>query len=210
LGGQARSQPGDFGASGVTSDTVFFPELGRKDKALIFPYPGGWKARSIEAKAFVANKGFKPSLWNLERVIRANPETVYWVEGEIDLLALVEAGIDAGQVLSVPNGATERSDPELRGYGYVEDALKAGLNRAKRFVWCGDNDAVGRTLRSDMARMLGAARFSFVDWPNDAKDANDVLRGEGRRELFEIVTQGALPCRWRGCTACMSYPNRRP
>jgi twinkle protein len=55
------------------------------------------------------------------------------------------------------------------------DALKAGLSKVKKFVWCGDMDGPGRSLRSDMAKILGVARFWFVDWPEGCKDANDVL-----------------------------------
>lgn len=180
---------------GVASGTVFFPELNRKSEGVFFRYAEGWKARAIPEKAFIAGKGFKLSFWNLEAVLRASPSTVFITEGELDACALVEAGISQDQVLSVPNGAVERpaeADQETRGYVYALDALKAGLSRAKKFVWCGDMDGPGRSLRSDMAKILGAARFWFVDWPEGCKDANDVLRLEGGNFLREMVTDGAL------------------
>jgi twinkle protein len=181
---------------GVASGTAFFPELQRKSEAVFFRYLEGWKARAVPDKAFVAGKGFKLSFWNLEVVLRANPSTVYITEGEFDACALVEAGISHEQVLSVPNGAVERpaevAEKEIRGYGYVEEALREGLSRVKKFVWCGDADGPGRSLRSDMAKMLGMARFWFVDWPEGCKDANDVLRCDGGQFLRELVTDGAL------------------
>lgn len=180
---------------GVASGTVFFPELNRKSEGVFFRYAEGWKARAIPEKSFIAGKGFKLSFWNLEAVLRASPSTVFITEGELDACALVEAGISQDQVLSVPNGAVERpaeADKETRGFTYALDALKAGLSRAKKFVWCGDMDGPGRSLRSDMARILGAARFWFVDWPEGCKDANDVLRLEGGNFLREMVTDGAL------------------
>lgn len=182
---------------GVVSGTaVFFPELGRKSDAVVFRYREGWKARAVPDKAFVASKGLKMSFWGEDDVLQNKAETVYVVEGELDRCALVEAGLSPGEVMSVPNGAKQRTTEapsELRGYSYVDEALKAGLSRVKRFVWCGDGDDSGLALRADMAKLLGAARFSFVNWPDGCKDANDVLRTDGARDLRELVTEGALP-----------------
>lgn len=183
-----EAMPAGFG-------TAFFPELKRQTEALFFKYADGWKARSVEEKAHVAGKGFKLSFWNLEAVLRAKPETVYITEGEPDALAMVEAGMPPESVLSVPNGAVERpvdADPDVRGYEYVQQALRDGLNRTKRFVWCGDADGPGRSLRSDMAKILGMARFWFVDWPDGIKDANEMLLKDGADALRDRVLNGAL------------------
>src|SRR5688500_7147193 len=139
----------------VGSDTAFFPELNRESDCVVFPYVnnGGihyWKAAAFPLKAFTSMKGGTLQFWNLARVIGS--PTVYIVEGEWDALSLIEAGIPAEQVLSVPNGARARKadEPgELRGYAYVNEALETGLKRAKRFVWCGDSDDPGRALRAD-------------------------------------------------------------
>jgi twinkle protein len=184
---------------GVGSDTVFFPELNRESEAVVFPYEAGgqlhnWKAAAFPVKAFLGMKGGKLQFWNLASVVGST--TVYITEGEWDALSLIEAGIPLERVLSVPNGARARTadDPaELRGYAYVVEALRAGLNRTKRFVWCGDNDGAGLALRADMARLLGAARFHFIEWPDGIKDANDMLRGDGPQALRELVMEGALP-----------------
>lgn len=180
---------------GVGSGTAFFPDAGAQSKALYFKYPEGWKARAHPEKHFVAGKGFKLAFWNIDRVLAANPGDVFITEGELDACALVEAGVPPDRVLSVPNGAKERpaDDPaEQRGYDYVRDALRSGLSRVKRFIWCGDDDDSGRALRSDMARLLGMARFWFVDWPEGAKDANDFLISDGPDALLELVSDGAM------------------
>jgi twinkle protein len=179
----------------VESGTEFFPGLSAKSEALRFWYADGWKARAVPEKAFVAGKGFKLSFWNLKAVLADLPETVFITEGEMDACALVEAGIGVNQVLSVPNGAVERpteAPADERGYVYVTEALKAGLSRVRRFVWCGDMDGPGRSLRSDMARILGMARFWFVDWPEGCKDANDCLVKFGAEAVRERVTDGAM------------------
>jgi twinkle protein len=115
-------------ALGVASGSVFFPDLGRKSEALFFKYgDDGWKARAYPEKAFVAKKGVALSFWNLANVLTAAAAVVCITEGELDACALVEAGIDAQKVLSVPGGASQRpTDDRPRGYGYVDDALKAG------------------------------------------------------------------------------------
>lgn len=184
-----------LGKLGVASGTTYFPELGRKSDAIFWSTPGGWKARAVPEKAFVSEKGFKISFINLDRVLGANPKRVFIVEGEFDMMALVEAGIPETEVLSVPNGAKEKpadAPKDQRGLAYVEEALTAGLSRVEQFIWCGDSDGPGRALRDDMVRILGAARFYHVDWPEGTKDANDFLKTDGKEALYSLVTEGAL------------------
>jgi twinkle protein len=202
-----------LGLLGAASGTAFFPDLKRKSEALFFPFADGWKARAVEEKSFVAGGGFKLSFWNLAKVLAANPREVFITEGELDACALVEAGVPADRVLSVPNGAKERAseDPKAAaGYGYVEDALKAGLSRVKKFVWCGDADGNGHALRADMVRLLGAARFWFVDWPEGCKDANDLLRTDGADALLDRVQDGALPWPVEGLYRLNELPEPAP
>jgi twinkle protein len=88
--------------------------------------------------------------------------------------------------------------------------LKAGLNRTKRFVWCGDADDSGYALRSDMARLLGVARFWFVDWPEGIKDANEMLIKDGAQALYEFVKDGALQWPVSGIYRLSEIPEPSP
>lgn len=199
----------------VSGTAVYFPELKRDTPAVVFKYQNGWKARSIEGKAFVAGKGFQLSFWNLDAVLRAvtKDSTVYVVEGELDACALVEAGVPFDAVLSVPNGAKQHSsdDPKAQaGYQFVSDALKAGLSKVKTVVWCGDHDAPGLTLRSDMLALFGEARFHFVEWPEDCKDANDVLTKHSPDHLFQLVTQESKPWPVNGLFRISELPDPPP
>lgn len=181
----------------VASGMVWFPDLNRRTEGLFFRYQEGWKARSLDEKSFVAGGGFKASFWNLGAVLQAAPIDVFCTEGETDAIALVEAGIPANQVLSVPTGARIRAaeDPkESRGYGYVTEALACpGLANVKRFIWCGDADEPGLILRDDMVRVIGPARFWSVSWPEGINDPNEMLTKEGPEALRELITQGATP-----------------
>lgn len=197
----------------VASGTAFFGDLERKSEGIFFRYADGWKARAFPDKSFTAGKGFKPSFWNLEAVLRAAPATVYITEGELDACAMVEAGIPVTAVLSVPNGAKSKpsDDPkEQKGYSYVDEAMKAGLSKVKKFVWCGDADDAGHALRADMVRLLGAARVWFVDWPEGCKDANDMLRTDGPEVVLDLVTNGALQWPLAGLYRLSELPEPAP
>ena len=198
---------------GVASGTAFFPDLKAKSEAIFFPFREGWKARAYPGKSFVAGGGFKLSFWNIDRVLSAAPKEVYIVEGELDACALVEAGIPPDRVLSVPNGAKEKAadnPADMRGYSYVKEALEAGLSKVKKFVWCGDADGNGHALRADMVKLLGAARFWFVDWPEGIKDANELLIKDGPEALAALVTDGALQWPVAGIYRLSELPEPAP
>lgn len=203
---------------GAASATVFFPTLGRKSEAVFWPYTRGgdvvnWKAAAFPEKAFTSKPGGELRFFNLDAALRAKPDSVFIVEGEWDAAALVESGIDAGAVLSVPNGAREApqaSDGPLRGYEYVTEALSDGLNLVNRFVWCGDADGPGHALRQDMVRIFGPARFWFVDWPDGAKDANACLLSDGAPAVRDLVLNGALPWPVEGMYRLSELPDPPP
>lgn len=197
----------------VASGTTYFGDIGKKCPAIFFGYADGWMARAFPEKGFTSGKGFKRSFWNLEQVLRAKSETVFIVEGQLDACALVEAGIPVSQVLSA-HGAKDKptaGDPkEMAGYAYVEEALDAGLSRVKKFIWCGDGDGAGHILREDMVKLLGAARFCFIEWPEGIKDANDMLLKDGPVALCELVRDGSLPWPVNGIYRLSELPEPAP
>jgi twinkle protein len=205
--------PETLGQLNVASGTTLFPELGTKQPAIFFGYRDGWMARSFPQKSFVSGKGFKRSFWNLERVLQAKSDTVYIVEGQMDVCSLVEAGIPVTEVLGA-HGAKDKptvGDPkEMAGYAYVEEALASGLSRVKKFVWCGDGDGAGHILREDMVKLLGAARFWFIEWPEGIKDANDMLLKDGAEALRELVRDGSLPWPVNGIYRLSELPEPAP
>lgn len=199
----------------VGSATDWFPDAEKKLPSIRFKYREGYKARSYPDKYFVSGKGFKLSFWNLDAVLNGPLDTVFITEGEFDACALVEAGIPPDRVLSVPNGANEKRDQdipadEVLGYQYVKEALAEGLARAKKFVWCGDSDGAGAVLRADMVKLLGAARFHFVNWPEGCKDANDVLKTDGPEFLHDLVCHGSLPWPVKGLYVLSDLPEPPP
>lgn len=181
---------------------LFFPHFERGDVV-------GWKARALGEKEFTSKKGGRYGLWNIDQALGS--ETIYITEGEIDACSLVEAGVSAREVVSVPNGAkgVARED-EARGYQYVFDALAAGLSRTQKFVLVTDADGPGRALRADLARILGPARCWFVDFPAGIKDANEFLVQRGGLELLVLLEQGARPWPIEGLYRLSELPEPPP
>ncbi len=197
---------------GAASGTAFFPgRINARSEAVFWPYQldgevVNWKACAFPEKDFTSKKGGKLCFLGLDDVLAAEPGDVWVVEGEWDRASLVEAGLPAERVLSVPNGARapqkaaggQNESGEAGGYAYVSEALERGLGRHKRFVLAGDGDSAGHALRHDLARMLGQARCWYVEWPEGCKDANDHLRHDGPQAVRELATDGALQWPVRG------------
>lgn len=160
-------------------------------EAIVFAYWRGeklvnYKARSIEGKRYVQMQGGEQIAYGWEEVQSGPLEDVWIVEGEIDALSLIEAGVPPHSVLSVPGGAPADAsdDPEQsRRYGWLLDAVKNGLGRARRLILATDGDDPGRALRSDCTRILGPARTWYLDWPEGIKDANEMLVKNGTAAL---------------------------
>lgn len=113
------------------------------------------------------------------------------VEGEMDVLAMAEAGIKA---VSVPNGASMkvsegRIDPsEDTKFKFLWSA-KEYIDAAKRIVIATDADVPGEALAEEIARRVGKERCWRVRFPEGSKDSNDVLLKEGAEALKKAVSE---------------------
>lgn len=94
-------------------------------------------------------------------------ETIIIVEGEMDALALSEAGHD--NVISVPNGAGLGKI----NFEYLDNCIDAFSDNTK-FILALDNDLPGLNLQNELARRLGFENCSTVVF-KDCKDANECL-----------------------------------
>lgn len=164
----------------VVSGMTDFPGLG-KIACIGFPYLKNGrivnvKYRALQEKAFKQLQGGEQRFYNLDDAL--GKETVYIVEGEMDALSIMEAGII--EVVSMPAGAQA-------GLGYLDAAWVEGLSATKCFVLAGDNDTPGRECRERLAQKIGPARCWFLDWPE--KDANDFLVKHGAAALITYLTK---------------------
>ena len=157
--------------NGVSSEVVYDPQLRKENRVIAFPYYRDGvlinvKYRTID-KRFWQSRGAEKILYGLDDV--AGQAEVIIVEGEMDKLALEEAGIK--NVVSVPDGAPARvKDGDLppasedTKYSYLWNC-RAWLDQAVRVVIGTDNDAPGDALAEELARRLGRERCWRVRWP---------------------------------------------
>ena len=152
----------------VTFESYFQPAKGKEVDNIVFNYYEGSKLvnkkyRSADKK-FTQTTGGKPIFYNINSVIGS--DEVYIVEGEFDVLAMIEAGYK--NTISVPNGANDNDDYWLNSKDYLENV--------KKFIIATDNDEKGIELRERIAQRLGRYRCQYIEWKN--KDANgDLIDG---------------------------------
>ncbi|XP_022721264.1 primase homolog protein isoform X2 [Durio zibethinus] len=153
----------------------------------------GCKYRTLEKK-FWQEKGTKKWLYGLDDIEEA--AEVIIVEGEIDKLAVEEAGLH--NCVSVPSGAPQmvsaKELPTLEkdtAYQYLWNC-KEYLDKVSRVILATDVDNPGNALAEELARRLGKERCWRVHWPKKDdcryfKDANEVLKCLGAGALKEVI-----------------------
>ncbi len=168
---------------GATSGTTGMPGAGECE-VIAFPYRRAGaivnvKYRALAEKAFKQQDGGELRFWNLDAALAAKSEKVYITEGEMDALALLEAGIPEAEVISIPNGAPVRSSPEPEEqdrYRYVDAGLEEGLSRCKRFVLATDGDPPGRPRALLWPARLCLKPAAFVAGPQEKPRPKPGLR----------------------------------
>ena len=184
---------------GLFSEYKFFPAANEKQQGVCFPYFDedgkivSYKIRSIQSKSFTCWQS-PPSFYGINQMPMDDDFVI--VEGELDVLAMAEAGVPA---VSVPNGApvkvvdgkiTPEDDHKFRFLW----AAKSHLDRAKRVVIAVDDDAPGNALAEEIARRVGRDKCWRVKWPAGSKDANGCLLQHGKEALASAVSSAeALP-----------------
>lgn len=168
--------------------------------AIVFPYR--YDGAVVNRKYRGAHKQMAQeadpmhTLYNIESVVEIEDGHVVIAEGEVDCMAIHEAGWK--QVVSLKDGAPavarEENDPKREtDRRYEALAMHADiLDRVGRVYLAGDNDAPGLILREELARRLGRHRCWIVRWPDGCKDACDVMQQQGQDVVNECI-QNATP-----------------
>ena len=119
-----------------------------------------------------------------------DPKCTIITEGEFDALALEVAGFRHS--ISVPDGApTGNATNFEKKFSYL-DVEDPSIESVEKFILAVDNDVPGRKLEEELARRLGKERCYRVQWPEDCKDANDVLVKLGKEVLSDCI-KNAIP-----------------
>lgn len=159
----------------------WMPQIEDEVDAIQFPFKRKGVVVNIKSrdgkKNFRQEAGCERILFGLDDIA----ETTIWVEGEIDKLSLEVAGYK--NCVSVPDGAP---GPNTKNYDakfdFLSNCMKE-IETIKTHIIAVDNDEPGLTLQRELIRRLGAEYCKIVEWPEDCKDANEVLTKHGIAEL---------------------------
>jgi len=158
--------------------------------SLILPYYKDGKLvnikyRDVTSKRFSQSKGGMPVLWRYDECMKH--DRIIICEGEMDALALMEAGFD--NATSIPAGA-DKNATELPEHSSKFDFLvnsKELVDNAKEVVVWMDDDEAGRAMQKELVRRIGKKKCLYINDSYGHKDANDVLLYEGPQMLKDAV-----------------------
>jgi len=169
--------------NGISKGAAYFPQTEEEMPCIMFPYFRGDDVVNIKyrtkEKYFRMAAGAERVLYGINDIA----ETLIWVEGEIDKLSIEAAGFVS--CVSVPDGAPA---VESKSYSNKFDFMQEkALERVKTHIVAVDSDAPGVRLQQELVRRLGREKCLVVTWPDDCKDANEVLQKHGAEFLAECL-----------------------
>ncbi|MGY8867046.1 MAG: toprim domain-containing protein [Methylophagaceae bacterium] len=162
----------------VSEGLEFMPQTGKSENAIKFNYFVGGVLTNVKyrdgRKNFKLYKGAEKVFYNIDSIV--GHDTCVIVEGEMDVLALHEAGIT--NAISVPNGATLNSN----NLDYLDNCIDYFDDKSKIIIAV-DSDEPGQALQRELIRRLGA-ETCYISTFDDCKDANEYLMQYGSKELL--------------------------
>ena len=170
----------------VSEGPEWMPQTGKTENVIKFNYFMGGELTNVKyrdgRKNFKLYKGAEKVFYNIDSIV--GYEYCVIVEGEMDVLALHEAGIT--NAISVPNGATLNSN----NLDYLDSCIDYFEDKEK-IILAVDSDEAGQALQTELIRRLGS-EVCFLSTFEDCKDANEYLQKYGKEKLTERIT-GARP-----------------
>jgi twinkle protein len=167
----------------ITDGPEFMPQTGKTENAIHFNYFIGDQLINVKyrdgRKNFKLYKGAEKIFYNINSIVGF--EYCIIVEGEMDVLALHEAGIT--NAISVPNGATLGSN----NLEYLDNCIDYFDDKSKIIIAV-DSDAAGQALQTELVRRLGAEVCYLASF-EDCKDANEYLLKYGKEALSQRISR---------------------
>ena len=164
----------------VTSGVDWMPQFQKEVLTIHFNYFINGELINIKyrgaQKSFKMHKGAELVFYNLDGIF--GQDEAYIVEGEMDALSLVEAGIR--NVVSVPNGATTNHV----NLEYLDNTFD--FFNDKKIILVLDRDEPGMNLEAELKRRFGTERCYRVDLEG-FKDANEYLMARGAYSLEQVM-----------------------
>lgn len=163
----------------VTEGMEWMPKHNKEVNTIQFNYFDGEELINTKFrtgdKVFKLVKDAEKIPYNINSL--EDSQEVFIVEGEIDVLSMVESGLKC--VISVPNGANIGNN----NLDYLDRFMDKLIT--KQIIIATDNDNAGRSLRNDLADRLGRSNCKWIDW-GKYKDANECLIAEGINGILSI------------------------
>jgi len=165
----------------VTEGQEWMPQTSKMENTIQFNYFMGDQLINVKyrdgRKNFKLYKGAEKVFYNINSIVGYDECII--VEGEMDVLALHEAGVK--NVISVPNGATLNSN----NLDYLDNCIDYFEDKTK-VILAVDADEPGQALKQEFIRRLGAEVCYTVDFA-DCKDSNDYLIEHGVDALRSAI-----------------------
>jgi len=166
----------------VGEGTEYMPQTGKTENTIKFNYFMGDQLINIKyrdgRKNFKLFKGAEKVFYNINSIV--GYEYCIVTEGEMDVLALHEAGIP--NAVSVPNGATLNSN----NLDYLDNCIDY-FDDKEKIILAVDSDEAGQALQQELVRRLGA-EVCFLATFEDCKDANEYLLKYGKEKLVQRIS----------------------
>ncbi len=167
----------------ISEGPEYMPQTGKEENTIKFNYMIGDQLINIKyrdgRKNFKLYKGAEKLFYNINSIVGYDDCVI--TEGEMDVLALHEAGIK--NAISVPNGATLHHN----NLDYLDNCIDYFEDKTK-IILAVDTDEPGLALRRELVRRLGAEVCFLVDF-EDCKDANEYLIKYGKDKLKQTITR---------------------
>jgi len=161
----------------------YMPQTGKTENTIWFNYLMGDQLINVKyrdgRKNFKLYKGAEKVFYNINSIV--GYDTCIITEGEMDVLALHEAGVK--NTISVPNGATLTNN----NLDYLDNCIDYFEDKEK-VILAVDQDDAGQMLQQELIRRLGAEVCFLVTF-EDCKDANEYLLKYGKEKLAERITK---------------------
>ena len=166
----------------VGEGSEYMPQTGKTENTIKFNYFIGDQLINVKyrdgRKNFKLYKGAEKVFYNINSIVGYDSCVI--TEGEMDVLALHEAGIK--NAISVPNGATLNSN----NLDYLDNCIDYFEDKEK-VILAVDSDDAGQALQAELVRRLGAEVCFLVSF-DDCKDANEYLQKYGKEKLQERIS----------------------
>ena len=166
----------------ITEGPEWMPQTGKTENVIKFNYFMGDQLINVKyrdgRKNFKLFKGAEKVFYNINSIV--GYEYCVIVEGEMDVLALHEAGVT--NAISVPNGATLNTN----NLEYLDSCIDYFEDKEK-IILAVDDDEAGQALQSELIRRLGS-EVCFIASFEDCKDANEYLVKHGKEKLSQRIT----------------------